>query len=77
MNERRIPGILKLPMEDQLRHADEEGMTHEEWVAKTQANSDKMEAFAEEIIAFEREAEEKGLPVNETFQARIDSGNPV
>lgn len=65
--------VLDLPMEKQREIAARMGMTHEEWVASTKKDMAEMDVFEKGIIEFEREAEAKGLPVNQHMQDKFDS----
>lgn len=64
--------VLDLPLEKQKAIAARMGMTHEEWVEDFKLRQKEMDAFEKEILEFEREAEAKGLPVNQHFQDKMN-----
>lgn len=63
--------VLDLPLEKQKSIAARMGMSHGEWVADFKRRKKETDAFEKKILEFEREAEAKGLPVNQHFQDKM------
>lgn len=63
--------VLDLPIEKQREIAARMGMSHADWVTSTKEDMAEMDVFEKEILEFEREAEAKGLPVNQHFQDKM------
>lgn len=69
--------VLDLPIEQQQKLADLEGVTHKDWVKATKNELASADAFRDKLDANEG-ARPEGMSEDDVkrFQKKIDSGNP-
>lgn len=73
----KIKNALDLPLAEQQRIAkDVFKMSHNEWVATIKRSQKASKKFSDELTAYEREAEEKGIKPNRHMYDRMMSENP-
>lgn len=72
-----ITSVLELPIKDQQKLAEFEGLSHEEWVRVTKEEEKENDALVESLDKAEREAsledKEKARKKYAEFQKRVDS----
>lgn len=68
-----VMSVLDLPIEKQKELASRMGLSHSAWVEDTKKRLADAREFIDEVRKFEKEAKEKGLPVNQHMQDKFDS----